>query len=143
MQSISQGPMTYLHGDLHVANTYLTAEGAVGVCDWQCGLRGSWVHDYAYIVATALEIEDRRAWERELLQFYLEHLAAAGGGAPSPEAAWLDYRRALFYPYFAWLYTLGRSRLQPAFQPEDVSLTLIERLAVAIDDLGGWAAVGL
>ncbi len=71
MQSIAQGPMTYLHGDLHVANTYLTAEGTVGVCDWQCGLQGSWVHDYAYIVATAPDIEDRRAWERELLRLYL------------------------------------------------------------------------
>ncbi|MGH3421200.1 MAG: phosphotransferase, partial [Streptosporangiaceae bacterium] len=143
LTAASQGPMTYLHGDLHVANTYLAADGSVGVCDWQCGLRGSWVHDFAYIVATALETEDRRAWEWELLQFYLEHLAAAGGGTLSPEAAWLAYRGALFYPYFAWIYTLGRSRIQPAFQPDGVSLTLIGRIAAAIDDLGGLAAVGL
>jgi hypothetical protein len=49
----------------------------------------------------------------------------------------------MFYPYFAWLYTLGRSRLQPRFQPEEVSLMLIERIAAAIDDLHSFAAVGL
>lgn len=143
MRSVSQGPRTYLHGDLHVANTYLTGQGTVGVCDWQCGLRGSWAHDYAYIVATALEVDDRRAWEQELLDFYLDRLAAAGGKGPSPKQSWDAYRRALFYPYFAWLYTLGRSRLQPKFQPEDISLTLIGRIATAIDDLASFSAVGL
>lgn len=143
MQSVSQGPMTYLHGDLHVANTYLTDQGKVGVCDWQCGMRGSWAQDYAYIIATALEVPDRRAWEWELLEFYLERLAAAGGGRLSPRRARDAYRRALFYPYFAWLYTIGRSRLQPHFQPKDVSLTLIGRIATAIDDLASFGAVGL
>ena len=143
LKAAARGPRTLLHGDLHVANTYLTAEGAVGVCDWQVVLQGSWAHDYSYIVATALETEDRRAWERELLALYLECLAARGGPRFSFDAAWLAYRRALFYPYFAWLYTLGRSRLQPSFQPEAVSLALVGRIAAAIDDLDALAAVGL
>jgi hypothetical protein len=113
------------------------------VCDWQVGLRGSWAYDYSYLLATALEIEDRRAWEHDLLDFYLEQLAAAGG-EPVPRArAWQAYRQALFYPYFAWLYTIGRSRLQPNFQPREVSLMMIERIAAAIADLGSFGAVGL
>jgi aminoglycoside phosphotransferase (APT) family kinase protein len=143
MAVASQGPRTYLHGDLHVANTYLTADGAVGVCDWQVGLQGSWAHDYAYILATALEVEDRRAWERELLSFYLERLSAAGGGAIPMGQAWLAYRRATLYPYFAWLYTIGRWRLQPRFQPDAVSLVLIRRIAAAVEDLDSLAALGL
>lgn len=143
LTAASREVRTYLHGDLHVANLYLTDAGPVGVCDWQVGLQGSWAHDYGYLMATALSTEDRRAWERELLAFYLERLEAGGGPRLSADAAWLAYRRALFYPYFAWVYTLGRSRLQPRFQPDEVSLAMIGRVAAAIDDLGALAAVGL
>jgi hypothetical protein len=143
MQTASIGPRTYLHGDLHVANTYLTAAGAMGIADWQVGLQGSWAYDYGYLLATALESHDRRAWERELLEFYLDRLSAAGGPAIRHEEAWLAYRQSTFYPYFAWVYTIGRSRLQPRFQPEETSLTLIGRIAAAIDDLDSLGAVGL
>jgi aminoglycoside phosphotransferase (APT) family kinase protein len=142
MRLMSQGPSTYLHGDLHIGNTYLTPEDRIGVADWQIGLKGSWAYDFAYIVTTALEIDDRRAWERALLEFYLERLAANGGGTMHSETAWQAYRQATLYPYFAWIYTLGRSRVQPAFQPDAVSMTMIERIATAIDDLDSLAAVG-
>ena len=143
MHILSQGPRTYLHGDLHIANTYSTQAGRMGIADWQVGLQGSWAHDYAYLLATALEVEDRRRLERDLLDFYLERLAAVGGGAISRDAAWVAYRQATLYPYFAWLYTIGRSRLQPSFQPADTSLTMIERIAAAVDDLDSLGAVGL
>jgi hypothetical protein len=139
----SRGVHTYLHGDLHAANTYLTEDARFGITDWQVGLRGSWAQDFAYLLLTALTVEDRRAWERDLLGFYLERLAAAGGDSIPPQAAWLAYRQATFYPYFAWVYTIGRSRLQPSFQPRPVSLMFIERIAAAIDDLDSLGAVGL
>jgi hypothetical protein len=143
MELLSQGPSTYLHGDLHIANSYFTREGTVGVCDWQTSLRGSWAHDYAYIVATGLSVENRRAWEGALLEFYLERLASAGGAEIPRARAWDSYRQALLYPYFAWAYTLGRSRLEPNFQPQSVSLAMLERISTAIDDLDALAAVGL
>ncbi|MGN6168119.1 MAG: phosphotransferase [Solirubrobacteraceae bacterium] len=143
MAMSSQGPPTYLHGDLHIANAYVLDGGGMGVVDWQVGLKGSWAHDYSYIVATAREIEDRRAWEGELLDFYLEHLAAAGGDRIARGRAWSAYRSALLYPYFAWVYTLGRSRLQPNFQPDRVSLTMIERISTAIDDLDSLGVISL
>lgn len=143
MQILSRRPRTYLHGDLHIANTYFTREGRMGIGDWQVGLQGSWAHDYAYLLATALEVEDRRRLERDLLDFYLERLLAAGGDAVSREAAWMAYRQATLYPYFAWVYTIGRSRLQPSFQRAEISLALIERIAAAIDDLDSLGAVGL
>ncbi len=143
MKLLSEEPSTYLHGDFHIANTYLTGEGAMGVCDWQTSLRGSWAHDYAYIVSTALRVDDRRAWEGELLGFYLEQLMEAGGAAIPRARAWDSYRQALFYPYFAWVYTLGRSRLQPNFQPPGISLAMIERISTAIADLDALAAVEL
>jgi aminoglycoside/choline kinase family phosphotransferase len=143
MQILSRGPRTYLHGDLHIANTYRTQEGTMGIADWQVGLKGSWAHDVAYLITTALGVEDRRRCERELLDIYLQRLAAAGGGAVSRQAAWMAYRQATFYPYFAWVYTIGRSRLQPSFQPDEISLTMVERIATAIEDLDSLSAVGL
>lgn len=143
MKIASEGPRTYLHGDLHVANTYRTRAGAMGIADWQVGLQGSWASDFAYLLATALEVADRRAWERELLGLYLDALGAAGGPAIPHQDAWVAYRQATFYPYFAWVYTIGRARLQPRFQPERVSLLMIERIAAAIADLESLAAVGL
>ena len=143
MQRAGREPHTYLHGDLHIANTYLTSQARMGVVDWQVALRGSWAFDYGYAVATGLAVEERRAWERELLEFYLERLAAAGGAQIPRDVAWNAYRSAMFYPYFAWVYTIGRSRLQPNFQPDEVSLTMIERISSAIDDLGSLPAVGL
>jgi hypothetical protein len=140
---LGEPPHTYLHGDLHLGNTYLTRDGRMGVCDWQGGLRGGWAHDVSYLLITALGIEDRRAWERELLRCYLAHLAQAGGTAPAADEAWLAYRRATLYPYFAWIYTLGRSRLQPRFQAPDMALTLLDRIATAIEDLDSLGAVGL
>jgi hypothetical protein len=143
MSMSSRGTPTLLHGDLHIANTYVLPGGRMGIVDWQVGLRGSWAHDYSYLVATALEIEDRRAWERELLDFYLERLTIAGGERIPRAKAWSAYRSALLYPYFEWVYTLGRSRLQPNFQPDGVSLTMIERISTAIDDLDSLEVVGL
>jgi hypothetical protein len=143
MDILSREPRTYLHGDLHIANTYSTRDGRMGIADWQVGLGGSWAHDYAYLVATALEIEDRRRLEHDLLDFYLERLAAVGCDPPSRERAWTAYRQATLYPFFAWIYTIGRSRLQPSFQPDVVSLAMIERIGAAIDDLDSLGAVGL
>jgi hypothetical protein len=143
MQILSQGPHTFLHGDLHIANTYSTSDGKMGVCDWQVGLRGSWAHDCAYLLATSLKVEDRRRWERDLLDFYLGRLASCGGDVIAPEPAWLAYRQSTLYPYFAWLYTIGRSRWQPSFQPEATSLAMIARISAAIEDLESLRAVGL
>jgi Phosphotransferase enzyme family len=143
LEICSRATPTYLHGDLHVGNTYLTDHGRMGIGDWQIGLRGSWAYDYAYIVGSALEVADRRAWEHDLLDFYLERLAGSGGPRLARDAAWQAVREATFYPYFAWVYTIGRARLQPKFQPDEISLPVIERTAAQIDDLESLKAVGL
>jgi hypothetical protein len=136
-----QGPFTLLHGDSHISNVYRTASGRMGFTDWQVVMRGSWAHDVAYLVSTSLGVEDRRDWECDLLVFYLEQLAAAGGDAPDFDTAWLAYRQQLLYPYFAWLLAIGRSTIQPKFQPDSTSLAIIERTATAVVDLDSLGAI--
>jgi hypothetical protein len=136
-------PPTLLHGDSHAGQTYITGNGRMGLADWQATMQGGWAYDYAYFVGSACEPDDRRKWERDLLELYLEGLDRSGGKAPSFDEAWLRYRQSLFYPYSAWAFTIGRAFYQPKMQPADVCLTIIERLATAIDDLDSFEALGI
>jgi len=139
----TQVPHTLLHGDGHVGQVYITGDGRMGHTDWQGTMRGGWSFDYAYLVSTALEPEDRRAWDHELLEHYLTCLAAEGGPAPAYDEAWLRYRQGVFYPYSAWAFTIGRAFYQPKMQPDEISLACIKRVASAIDDLKSFEAVNL
>lgn len=99
MMLCSSGPTTLLHGDPHVGNTYRTGAGRTALLDWQVCMQGSWAFDYAYAVSTALTVENRRQWERELLGFYLDALGRAGGQPPSFDDALRAYRQCLMYPF--------------------------------------------
>jgi len=131
----SQGPLTYLHGDPHCRNYYLTKAGNVGVVDWQVTFRGGWGHDFAYTMLSSLNVQNRRAWERDLLAYYLDRLKAYGGTPPAPAQAWETYRRQTMYTFVGWLYTIGFGPLQPNMQPDTVCLEVIERSAAAVEDL--------
>lgn len=136
-------PQTLLHGDSHVGQTYVTADGRMGLTDWQATLRGGWGYDFAYFVGSACEPDDRRAWERELLELYLDKLTDGGAPAPSFADAWLTFRQQLFYPYSAWAFTIGRAWYQPRMQPDEISLAIIHRLSTAIDDLKSFEALNI
>lgn len=131
----SGSPSTLLHQDVHPRNWYVTRAGKMGLVDWQACGYGLWALDIAYALSTVLKVEDRRAWERELLERYLQQLAAAGGEAPSFNAAWLAYRQQVFHGLVFWLFTLGGGPLQPQMQPRVVSETMVSRTAQAVIDL--------
>ncbi|MET0369787.1 MAG: phosphotransferase [Sphingobium sp.] len=101
------GPQTILHGDGHIANSYLLPGGRAGLLDWQLTARGSWAHDVNYLIVTALDVETRRVEERALVDHYLDRLHAQGvTDVPDRETAWLEYRRALLWSlYVGWLTT--------------------------------------
>jgi hypothetical protein len=138
-----QMPRTLLHGDAHVGQTYLTARGRVGYTDWHHCLQGGWAYDFAYAVNSACEPEDRREWQQELMETYLENLSEHGGVAPSFDDAWLAYRQQCFWPLLAWVFTIGRAWYQPEMQPVDRCLAIIRRTAAAIDDLDSFVAIGI
>lgn len=77
-----RGAHTLLHGDHHLGNLYIDAEGTAGVLDWQSPARGSWSHDLTYFLVSALDIEDRRKWDRALVSHYLTCLREAGVESP-------------------------------------------------------------
>jgi hypothetical protein len=138
---MSSGPLTLLHSDVHLGNWYVTHDGTMGQSDWQALTRGGWALDVAYALTSALSIEDRRAWERELLNIYLDRLATLGVAPPTFSEAFDAYRQQVFHALAFWLYTLGAGVLQPDMQPRDVSDTNVARMAQATIDLDSLDSV--
>jgi thiamine kinase-like enzyme len=129
------GPQTMLHSDVHPGNWYVTKDGSMGLCDWQCVVQGGWARDIAYALASNLTPEDRRAWERDLIARHGERLAEAGIRPPGPDAAFLAYRQQMPHAMMLWLATLGRHWSHPVFQAHEVTLETVRRICTAADDL--------
>jgi hypothetical protein len=143
LEMANHGPQTFLHGDPHIGQTYITNQSRMGYGDWQIVMRGGWAYDYAYALTSALTVENRRTWENDLLRFYLDRLQEAGGEPPPIEDAWLKYRQNAVYGYFCWLSTIAGSAkgTTPDMQPHQVALDIIHRTANAIRDLDSLGAI--
>jgi Phosphotransferase enzyme family len=97
-------PYCFLHGDYHLGNLYFDADGQPGTLDWQSFTKGPWSHDVTYFLVSALDIADRRKWDKALLSYYLERLAAHGVcSPPSLETAWDAFRRQIIDGLYFWL----------------------------------------
>ena len=131
--TLARGPVTLLHADAHIGNTYALPGDEVGFLDWQVCRRGNWSQDLGYFVTGSLEIDDRRRSERQLVAAYCDEL----GGLVDPDEAWLRYRASQVYGLAIWLSTLGSD----GYQRRDVSLALVRRYAVACLDLDAATAV--
>lgn len=127
-------PQTLLHQDVHPGNWFRLPDGSLKLYDWQGIAKGNWALDVAYALSASLNIEDRRAWERDLIALYLDRLAAAGGKPPTFEHAWLAYRQQMFHGFVFWTYTFLVGKVAP-LQPDAHVRTLIRRTSQAILDL--------
>ncbi|MCX4090873.1 phosphotransferase [Nocardia sp. alder85J] len=124
-------PGCLVHGDLHTGNIYELADGRPGLIDWQVVQRGIWALDVGYHLATVLDPDDLAATERDLLDHYLDRLAAHGATPPQREQAWWLYRAYL--PYGLYLWGITRAVARPIIE------RLTGRLAAAVarhDSLG-------
>jgi len=131
----SAGPLTLLHQDVHQGNWLRDPDGRMGLYDWQCVAKGEWALDFCYALAVNLTTEDRRAWERELLERYLWRLGEEGlASPPTFGEAWLRYRQQPFHVVIFTLLTIGAGRLQPNMQPTDYMMRCWKRVATFLDD---------
>jgi hypothetical protein len=135
LQLNSRGIPTLLHQDVHQGNWLRDPDGRMGLYDWQAVARGEWALDYSYAMSVNLTVEDRRAWERDLLERYLWRLGEEGvAQPPSFEQAWLRYRQQPFHVVIFSLFTIGAGRFQPVMQPKDYMERCWERIATFLDD---------
>jgi hypothetical protein len=126
-------PPCLLHGDAHVGNLYLDAEGFPCLVDWQLVQRGPWYIDVGYHLGCTLGVRDRRQVERELLAAYLRRLGAEGVEPPSWDEAWRCIAVGMLYGFFLWAITL---KVHPS-----VTAVMLERLGSAVADHESYAAV--
>lgn len=138
VDTLDREPVTLLHGDAHIGNTYVLPDGDVGFLDWQVVRRGRWSQDVGYFLVGSLVVDDRRRHERDLLSVYLDALEVPAGQRPTPEDAWLEHRGSAAYGLAIWLSTLGTD----GYQRRDVSQVLAERYAAAFVDLDAAGALG-
>ncbi len=128
-------PQGLIHSDVHIGNWYRTAAGQMGLCDWQCLSRGHWSRDFAYAVTASLTPDNRRSWERDLLARYVERFEEKTGVRPDFDLSFRHYRQQIVHALAMWTITLCHSRLLPNMQPEETTLTMIERITTAMADL--------
>lgn len=135
--SLSRAPMTLLHGDAHIGNTYVLPNGDVGFLDWQVVRRGEWSQDVGYFLVGSLTEEDRRRHERQLLDVYRQALDIPPEQLPSAEQMWRRYRAAAAYGLAIWLSTLGTD----GWQSPTISTALARRYANAFIELDTMSAL--
>ena len=137
-RSLEAAPITLLHGDSHIANTYLLPDGTGGLLDWQLQVRGCWAHDVVYLLSTALDPDVRRVEGRALLGRYLDALRSRGvSDAPSPEEAWEWCRRAVL-----WGLVIGWLITPPENYGREITAANTARMVAAVQDFDALGAVG-
>jgi hypothetical protein len=127
-QILKTGPLCVNHGDEHLGNLFIEADGRPGFLDWQ-SKKEAWYLSFSYFLGGAIDIENRRNWEQPLLAYYLERLAAYGvASPPGYEEAWLRYRQSLIWGYFVWFNN------PTEFQPEIYDTANTNRFGMAVLD---------
>jgi aminoglycoside phosphotransferase (APT) family kinase protein len=128
-QENDTGPRTVVHGDTHIGNCYLLPDGGGGLLDWQLMRIANWANDVAYTLMTALDVEERRKGERDLLRHYLDELANRGVQPPAWDDAWSQYRAQMVWGIVAWMVT------PTSMYSAELLDTLIRRCVAAAEDL--------
>ncbi len=134
---LATAPQTLLHGDTHLANTYLLPDGSAGLLDWQLQVRGCFAHDVIYLISTALPTKIRRAEERQLIEHYLAELADRGvADVPTTDEAWAWCQRAVI-----WGLVIGWLITPPENYGMAITIANTERMVAAVADLDSLVAL--
>ncbi len=129
-------PMTVVHGDYRLDNMFFPerAGDPITVIDFQLMARGRGPYDIAYFASQSLDIEQRRATERDLLRRYHGALVDAGVRDYSFDDCFEDYRLATLW---CAVYPIGMGGgLAGAEQRHlDLATEVSRRCFTAIEDL--------
>ena len=134
---LKQSATVVIHGDEHLGNLYVEADGTPGMLDW-FARPDYWPIGIAYFMLSALDVIDRRCWERPLLSHFVTRLAAHGAkDVPSFDDAWFMYRCTTFYPVMTWLNN------SPVWQPEAINTANVVRAATAASEHDVYRLLGV
>ena len=126
------GPLTLLHGDPHLGNTFSLPDGRSGLLDWQVIWQGPGLRELSYFMISGLDPDVRRQHERDLIDRYLEGLRAGGvRDVPSSDKAFERYRLFSAEAWDATAVTINWPGLQA---PENAEAAW-RRACIAVEDL--------
>lgn len=129
-------PYSLLHSDYRLDNLLFAPAGAadpVIAVDWQVVTVGLPLRDVAFLLATGLLPEGRRAGERAIVGAYHRRLVELGVTGYDAERCWDDYRYALFQGPF--ITVLGAFVGQRTERGDRMFTVMADRSATAIEDL--------
>jgi aminoglycoside phosphotransferase (APT) family kinase protein len=131
-REFESGPLTLLHGDSHLGNTFSMPGGRSGLLDWQVVWQGPGLREVSYWMTTGLDSDVRRTHERELLERYLEGLRTGGiADVPSYAKAFERYR---LFSAEAWDAT-AMTIAWPGLQAPENAVAGWRRACTAVEDL--------
>jgi aminoglycoside phosphotransferase (APT) family kinase protein len=85
------GAPTVIHGDTHIGNLFMDGD-RVGFLDWGIINLNTPMREVSYFLTMAMNPDDRRAHERDLLRHYLNVRRALAGTEIGWDDAWLAHR---------------------------------------------------
>lgn len=106
----------------------------MGLCDWQNYVIGDPMRDVAYAISALLEVEDRKAWDADLLKIYAAEMSKLTGRQFAYDDIYRKYRQWLLAALLMWTPTLVPAENFPAMQPREMSMKMIKRITAAIED---------
>lgn len=129
------GPHTVVHGDPHLGNVF-DDHGRTGFLDWGIVMRSTPMRDVSYFLTMALDVEDRRRHEADLLREYLD----AANHPMTFDEAWRAHRIQAAYtvPASCQVVTFPADATQARRTFADAFLA---RASAAVEDLASAAAV--
>ena len=119
-------PQCVLHGDVHLGNLYIDADGGPGFLDTLAS-RGPAMLEVSYHVSAAVDIADRPRWEGALIVI-LDELQRNGAEPPPFDQAMRQYAIFLLYGFFIWMTT------ESHYQMESVNTANAARVNAAMID---------
>jgi hypothetical protein len=133
---IATPPLTVVHGDFRMDNLFFgrTPDDApMAAVDWQGALRAKGIQDIGYLLGGSIEIDVRRAHERDLIATWVDTLRHRGVKDYSVDQAWHDYVRSILYQWTVTVVIAGT--LDPSNERGRAWMTrMVERHATAMVD---------
>ena len=144
MDRACEQPQTLMHGDFRADNMMFEAGAAAdpfALVDWQIVMKGPGAFDLAYMLSGSVTVEDRRAWQYDLIARHHAGLVAAGVGGYTAAQAREDFRVC---GALAWCWPVVAIGSLDFDNPRGLVLfrAWAERAMALLEDLDGAAVIG-
>jgi Ser/Thr protein kinase RdoA (MazF antagonist) len=132
-----------IHGDFRLDNLMFSpAEDGVVAVDWQTLTVAFPARDLSYFLGTALQVEDRRVNEQQLVGAYHEELLVRGVTDYSAAECFEDYRLAQLHGPMITVLGVMTSAEVLELDAEEMFISMATRTCAAIRDLGSLSLIG-